>query len=179
MRGGSVITTGCGIKDDRDFGYFYSQNKSMLTGFLNRRGVRGADADDMAQEIWLKIWKSRKRFDGRDFSAWMFRIARNCLIDESRKSKLQERMHEHLCNAYFVREREELSGIQALIREEEAESTRRCLEENGNSFFEVIQAQLAGEAVPETASRMGISEKTVYSRRNRAKKLLAERLQQA
>lgn len=45
-----------------------------------------ADAEDLAQEAFLKALKSIDRFDGRSaFYTWLFRIAVNVVISEQRK----------------------------------------------------------------------------------------------
>jgi RNA polymerase sigma-70 factor (ECF subfamily) len=42
-------------------------------------------AEDLTQEAFLKAWKSLRSFQiGASFRAWLFRIARNCLIDSQR-----------------------------------------------------------------------------------------------
>ncbi|HEY7111936.1 MAG TPA: RNA polymerase sigma factor [Thermoanaerobaculia bacterium] len=47
-----------------------------------------ADAEDVAQEAFLKAYRSFDRFDSRaSFSTWIFRIASNCAIDVIRRRK--------------------------------------------------------------------------------------------
>ena len=47
-----------------------------------------ADAEDVAQETFLKAYRSFDRFDSRaSFSTWIFRIASNCAIDVLRRRK--------------------------------------------------------------------------------------------
>ena len=47
-----------------------------------------ADAEDVAQETFLKAFRSFDRFDSRaSFSTWIFRIASNCAIDVLRRRK--------------------------------------------------------------------------------------------
>jgi RNA polymerase sigma-70 factor (ECF subfamily) len=46
-------------------------------------------AEDIASEVMLKVLEALPsyRFRGIPFSAWVFRIARNCLIDHHRRRK--------------------------------------------------------------------------------------------
>lgn len=47
-------------------------------------------AEDIAQEIFLKIYRARWTFkEGKQFESWFWTIARNSLIDWSRTRKLQ------------------------------------------------------------------------------------------
>ncbi|MBI2165870.1 MAG: sigma-70 family RNA polymerase sigma factor [Chloroflexi bacterium] len=46
-----------------------------------------ADAEDLAQEVFLKAWKAigKYRWTGAPFSAWLFRIAHNLVVDQYRR----------------------------------------------------------------------------------------------
>lgn len=46
------------------------------------------EANDLAQEVFIKIWKKLKKYDvERSFKVWMFRIARNSCLDYLRKKR--------------------------------------------------------------------------------------------
>jgi RNA polymerase sigma-70 factor (ECF subfamily) len=46
------------------------------------------DAVDIAQETFIRAWKSLARFDGKaSFSSWLYRIATNATIDLCRRRK--------------------------------------------------------------------------------------------
>lgn len=48
-----------------------------------------AIAEDLAQETWIKIWKSLRTFDvSKKFITWSFQIAKNTVIDFTRKHKI-------------------------------------------------------------------------------------------
>jgi RNA polymerase sigma-70 factor (ECF subfamily) len=50
-------------------------------------GVRG-DVEDVAQEVFLKLYRSLDRFDqSRPLQAWIYRIAANQCLDEARKNR--------------------------------------------------------------------------------------------
>lgn len=47
-----------------------------------------AEAEDITQEVFIKVWKNIKKFDAnKDFKPWIFRIAKNTAIDYLRKKK--------------------------------------------------------------------------------------------
>ncbi|WP_016778492.1 RNA polymerase sigma factor [Anaerophaga thermohalophila] len=55
-------------------------------GFLHNAD----DAEDLTQDIFVKVWHSLKSFDGRStFSTWLYRIAVNQAINRVRKNKLR------------------------------------------------------------------------------------------
>jgi len=46
------------------------------------------DAEDMVQETFLRAWRKRADFEGRSsFRAWLYRIATNACIDDSRRPR--------------------------------------------------------------------------------------------
>ena len=44
-----------------------------------------AEAEDLAQETWLRVLRSPGSFRGGSFRAWLLRVARNLAIDRSRR----------------------------------------------------------------------------------------------
>lgn len=57
-----------------------------LRSYLMRHGLSDADACDLAQETFLRVFRHAARFDPRrTFSTWMFQIALNLLRDQARR----------------------------------------------------------------------------------------------
>jgi RNA polymerase sigma-70 factor (ECF subfamily) len=56
-------------------------------GFASVRGA--ADPEGLVNDVFLKVFTSLHNFVGNEiqFSAWVFKIARNTLIDEARRRK--------------------------------------------------------------------------------------------
>ena len=74
------------------FGQLYDRYDRPCFGFIRRMlGAAHADAaDDLHQETWIAISKSAAAFDpGKaSFSAWLFTIARNKVLDHFRRRKV-------------------------------------------------------------------------------------------
>lgn len=52
-----------------------------------------AVAEDLTQEVWLKVMRSAGSFEGRSrFSTWVFRVARNVCLDHLRRQKRRARV---------------------------------------------------------------------------------------
>lgn len=58
-----------------NFAYYYVQNQSY--------------AEDITQEVFLKVWNGLKSFDlQKSFKTWLFTITKNCCLDFLRKKKI-------------------------------------------------------------------------------------------
>ena len=52
----------------------------------------GTDAEDLTQEVFLKLWQNLHRYlPGSSFRAWAYRVARNLFVDAYRRSREQRK----------------------------------------------------------------------------------------
>ena len=58
--------------------------QQRLFGFVCKAAASRQEAEDIYQETWLRIVKNIDRYHDQCFSAWLFRIARNLMIDRRR-----------------------------------------------------------------------------------------------
>lgn len=70
--------------DGQAFGQLYGSMNRRVFAFVSYRGA--VDAEGMVNDVFLKVFTKLDTFDGNEtqFMAWVFKIARNTLIDESR-----------------------------------------------------------------------------------------------
>lgn len=63
-----------------------------VKAYLRRHGADSAVADDLAQEVMLKVWRRAAAFDAAKASAatWVYAIARNTQIDAFRRTRRPE-----------------------------------------------------------------------------------------
>jgi RNA polymerase sigma-70 factor (ECF subfamily) len=67
----------------------YSQHAKALQGFVWRFCPDRASADDIVQETFIRAWQHlpQLRADSRPVRPWLFRVARNLLIDADRAAQ--------------------------------------------------------------------------------------------
>lgn len=67
--------------------------RGRLQGFLRQRGLGDADAEELSQQVLVRVWQRADQFDAAHggLSAWLFRIARNLHIDWQRRLGTQQR----------------------------------------------------------------------------------------
>jgi len=77
------------LRDKRSFAILFSYFGPRLKSFLMRNNLNEELAEDMAQEALIAFWHKAGSYnaDKAKFSTWLFRVARNKLIDHQRKHK--------------------------------------------------------------------------------------------
>lgn len=71
--------------DAAAFEALYRRWRSRLYRYLLRQCGAAAQADELFQDVWLKVVNARKGYEvAAKFSTWLFRIAHNRLIDHYR-----------------------------------------------------------------------------------------------
>ncbi|MDQ3549850.1 MAG: sigma-70 family RNA polymerase sigma factor [Chloroflexota bacterium] len=75
--------------DPTAFGVLYRQYLPQLYRYVRSRLPTDEEAADITQSVFLKALEALPSYQGRGipFAAWLFRIARNALIDVSRRQR--------------------------------------------------------------------------------------------
>ena len=61
--------------------------RKPLFGFILNMTRSADEADDIFQEVWLRVIRNIDRYKHKKFLSWLFRIAHNYMIDRFRKHK--------------------------------------------------------------------------------------------
>ena len=79
-------------KDREAFRVLYSWYAPRVKSYLMRFKLNAEQAEDLAQEIMVTLWRKAVQYDPAKAapSTWIFRIARNRFIDQTRKQKYPE-----------------------------------------------------------------------------------------
>lgn len=77
------------LKNQDDFLYLMRRYEGKMMRFVGAiSNFSREDKEDLVQDIFLKVYKNLNSFDSSlKFSAWIYRIARNQVIDFARKLK--------------------------------------------------------------------------------------------
>jgi len=82
-------------KDERAFGFLYDKYSPGLYGVIIRIVKRKALADEVLQEVFLKLWKNVDKYDNSKSKLfiWLYQIARNTSLNAlDRKSERTNRL---------------------------------------------------------------------------------------
>ena len=76
--------------DSAAFETLYRKHKDALYRFLLRQCGNQALAEELYQDVWLRVIKARDSYEQKaKFTTWLYRIAHNILIDHFRKPKTE------------------------------------------------------------------------------------------
>ena len=74
--------------DRKAFAEVVGKYQRALFGFLGRMGLSPSQAEDVAQETFLRAWRHLGQYkpDRGEFSTWLFTIARNLALNEANRT---------------------------------------------------------------------------------------------
>ncbi len=77
--------------DEDSFALLLQRYRSPLVNFLHRMVRDRAQAEDLAQEVFLRVYRARKDYvPSAKFTTWMFRIATNLALNSIRDTRHQK-----------------------------------------------------------------------------------------
>src|SRR5215831_16705109 len=78
--------------DAAAFDYLVEKYRRPIIGFMYRMAHNAAAAEDLAQEVFLRIYRSRGSYEpSAKFSTWLYRIATNLAVNYARDTRHERR----------------------------------------------------------------------------------------
>src|ERR1700735_2945521 len=77
--------------DDSSFDLLLQKYRTPLVNFLYRVVRDRATAEDLAQEVFLRVYRARKQYSpSAKFTTWLFRIATNLALNSLRDNRYHQ-----------------------------------------------------------------------------------------
>ena len=77
-----------GRGDTTAFEELIERHQSLVTGTVARMLGSNSDVEDIAQQVFIRVWKSARRYVPRaKFTTWLLKITRNLVFNELRRAK--------------------------------------------------------------------------------------------
>ena len=173
--------------DDDAFGYLVQKYRRAMVGFMFRSTRTQAAAEDLAQEVFLRVYRSRESYEASaKFTTWLYRIATNLAINHARDTK-----NERPENTVSVDAKDEetgkgfdiadgsLSAEQNLVRRERLMTIRaRVLALPEKQRTAVLMHKYQGMDYKQIAEVLRLSESATKSLLFRAYETLREQLKE-
>jgi RNA polymerase sigma-70 factor (ECF subfamily) len=152
--------------DLQAFGAIFDAYHAAVYRFVVSRVGRPSDAEDLTQLVFVKALEALPRYDARGvpFGGWLFRLARNAVIDHVRTRR------EHVELEAVKQRATEDAGPEAVASlRDELDAVARALEQLTEDQREVIALRFfAGLSAREAAEAMGRQEGTIRGLQFRA-----------
>jgi RNA polymerase sigma-70 factor (ECF subfamily) len=74
--------------DQSAFDYLVQKYRRPLVSFMYRMARNSAAAEDLAQEVFLRVYRSRESYEASaKFTTWLYRIATNLAVNHARDTR--------------------------------------------------------------------------------------------
>ena len=167
--------------DELAFAEIIQRHQNMVYSVAYRMVRRRIDAEDVAQQVFAKIFFAMKKFNMRSsLSTWIYRIALNETYDYLRRLKNQrvfyegdmgENVDEFLHNSARAADRQPGVAAQSEKRDYLIKLLAHVSAEERMLLF---QKEVEGHTVRELSSMTGINQNTIKVKLFRARKKLAK-----
>ena len=172
-------------KDELDFDSVYDEFHARIGRYLERMVGKG-EAEDLTQEVFMKVNRGLKGFEGKSsLSTWIYRLATNAALDKRHSRPFRENKQKILLSNIddeseagdkdICTQEKELSAEREAIRTEMNECIREFVDKLPENYQTVIiLSELKDLKNQEIAEILGISLDAVKIRLHRARIKLKE-----
>jgi RNA polymerase sigma-70 factor (ECF subfamily) len=157
-----------------EFRALFEEHVAYVWHTLRRLGVAERDLEDLAHDVFLKVYRARDRYDPvRSLRAWLFGFAFRMAAQYRRRA----RHRFEVLDDPGERGESAPSALERVIATETLDVARTALEAleiNQRAVF--LMHEVDGFSIPEVAEALSIPLNTAYSRLRLARKDFVERV---
>ena len=165
----------CRRGDSEAFRALFEKHKDMVYSVALRYSGEAAAAQDIAQDVFLKLFSTIGSFRGEsNFEAWLYRMVVNRCFDQKRKTR---RLSPLVTAVIDVLPTPGVNVLDEVLRSELSAHVRSVVDSLApDQRMVVVLRYTQGLSYDEIAAVLGCSAGTIASRLNRAHKVLERRL---
>jgi RNA polymerase sigma-70 factor (ECF subfamily) len=166
--------------DTASFAALLAKHRASVVHFLFRMVQNQGVAEELAQEVFLRVYRSRASYEpAAKFTTWLFRIAMHLALNwirDGKRERAQERLEDSGCPAARISDRAP-SVEQRLVDEVKLEEVRRAIASlPDKQRAAVLMHKYEEMEYSQIAKVLGCSESAVKSLLFRAYETLRNRL---
>ena len=174
-------------EQNRQLSEVIAEDGARLRNFIRKRVPNEADAEDLLQEVFSEVIEAYRLMEPvRQWSAWMFQVARNRIVDFLRRKRLWGYASESIADSgggdaeTTLLDRlpsPDAGPAEAYARTVLLEEIEEALDELPDEQRDVFIAhEIEGYSFKELSARTGVSVNTLLSRKHYAVTHLRRRL---
>lgn len=177
------------LGDDESFEQVFHQHYRLVLAFFTRRGFTPQEAEDLTQEVFFRVYRSRDSFrrDAR-FTTWLFQICTNLFRNDLRDRSAQKRDAQEVPLDSVIQSGENGTAegtfaadgddpLEQALWEEAKEKLRTALSALPPQMRRCVELRVNEDLkYREIAERMGISIETVKAHLFQARQILKGKL---
>jgi len=161
--------------DEMAFEIIFYRYRGKVANFIKKSVSATIDWEELVMEVFMRVWMSRERLDvSKPFEAYLFRIARNLVVDELRKRV------EHLVYFQEGTFATDVGGTETYseLEEKELQSWLNRVLQRVPSQRRLVftMSRFEGMSYKEIAEKLNISENTVDTQIRRTLELFRTEL---
>ncbi|PLR76353.1 RNA polymerase sigma factor SigX [Bacillus sp. V3-13] len=167
---------------DSVFEELYTKYHQDVFQFLFYMVRNREQAEDLVQEVYIRVLKSYERFEGKSSEkTWLFSIARNVAIDFFRKQKgWKQRLLDRFDWSTQQVMDEQPIPEEVAMQNEEIRAMYGCLEQcTVDQRMVITMRYIQGMSISETAEALDWTESKVKTTQHRALKVLKKRMEES
>ena len=127
-----------------------------IVAFAASRLVRRADAEDVAQDVWLVVWeKISAQYERGNVLAWIFQITANRCIDHNKKKRPDLFPEGALPNSGSFEDSD--PTVLAIVQREKMNRLQECIEKLDQRLRCVVTATLRGHKTAAVAQHCSLT----------------------
>lgn len=157
--------------DELAFREFFMEYYPSLRSFALRYVEQDMVAEDLVQDVFVKIWETRstlKNID--DFSAYVYQMVRFKCFNYLRSQKIRDNA------AQSFTQEQDIQSADDYVRDETYRLVMKAVDELPPACRQVFSLAMQGYAAKEIADQLNIAVETVKKQKQIAKKVLKEKL---
>ncbi len=172
--------------DSAAFEVLVTRHRGKVFAMVQNMIKNEADAWDLSQEVFIKVWKALPKFEARArFSTWLYRITHNVVYDWLRKRKIESagELDDNLLNRSSIAAgstttpKDSLRPDDAIVKRELGSRIEKAMETLSPEHREtILLREVQGYDYKEIAETMDCSLGTVMSRLYYSRKKLQQLL---
>jgi len=157
------------------FEQIFDLYQSKLFHFAKLTLSNDSDAEEIVQEVFLKIWVRREQIDtSKSFKSYLYTITKNEIHDHLRKVLQQKKYVDQTIHELSIGDNDVEKIVNFRETDQVIKELINCLPQKRRKVFEL--SRLQGKTYSQIAREMNISENTVDTQMRKALHFLREGL---